>query len=1000
MPPISHRPRRAVGAFLAAATAALTIALPNLSAAQPSGAQLAGAPGAKAAAAPVRYEAESAVITEGAAESNHDGFSGSGFVNFDNKTGSYVEFTVDAPAAGSATLTLGYANGTDANRPLDIAVNGDQAADDLAFPSTGAWTNWQSVTTTVTLKAGANTIRTTSAAAEGGPNLDYVDVTAADGPAGTDYEAESAQISQGAAESNHDGYSGTGFVNFDVVTGAYVEFSVDAAQAGPARLDFRYASPSADRPLDIAVGGATVADDLSFPATGAWTTWKTVSVNATLKAGSNKVRATTSGVDGPNLDKLTVTPTGPADTERPTAPANLRKDKEPTATTVSLAWDAATDNVGVTGYDIYQHGQLMKKVGPDVLAATVESLDPETSYDWTVFARDAAGNASEASNAVTIATLPAPPDTEPPTTPGNLTSPSKTATTVDLSWAASSDNVKVTGYEIYRDGALSGTSETTSTSVAGLTPNTAYAFKVRAYDLKGNKSAFTPEITVTTSGTQPGGTPDPGTVSTIASGVDVAWGLGFLPDGTGIFTERNTFNVYKLTKSGTKTLVGKVPNSQTTGGEGGLLGLEVSPTFATDHYLYFVHTSSEGNRIARMTLENNTLSGYKVLLQGMEKSRYHNGGRLRFGPDGKLYATMGDAQTESRAQDRNSLNGKILRINPDGSIPSDNPFGNAVWSLGHRNPQGLDFDSKGRLWESEFGNSVMDEVNLIQKGGNYGWPNCEGTSGDCSGSGYIAPKKTWSTSSASPSGLTIINDHVFVATTVGKRVYRMRIDSSSNLVEQKTYFQGTYDRLRTVEVDHDGDIWLTTSTDKDGTDGNDRILRIDIVYSDDGTAGDFKLSSGAFNDNATIPTRHTCAGDGTAGQDPSPPLAWGAGTTGGRSWAIVFADVANGGNKLHWAIWDIPAAKLSLPEALGSGFNVPGQDGAKQKAMGSGANAQQYFGPCPGGSTHPYTFTLYAVNSSTVPGINSGSSMAEIETAIKNASTANVKLRGNSNAGT
>ncbi|MGO4426436.1 PQQ-dependent sugar dehydrogenase, partial [Streptomyces sp. MCAF7] len=236
------------------------------------------------------------------------------------------------------------------------------------------------------------------------------------------------------------------------------------------------------------------------------------------------------------------------------------------------------------------------------------------------------------------------------------------------SWAASSDNVKVTGYEIYRDGALSGTSETTSTSVAGLTPNTAYAFKVRAYDLKGNKSAFTPEITVTTSGTQPGGTPDPGAVSTIASGVDVAWGLGFLPDGTGIFTERNTFNVYKLTKSGTKTLVGKVPNAQTTGGEGGLLGLEVSPTFATDHYLYFVHTSSEGNRIARMTLENNTLSGYKVLLQGMEKSRYHNGGRLRFGPDGKLYATMGDAQTESRAQDRNSLNGKILRINPDGSI--------------------------------------------------------------------------------------------------------------------------------------------------------------------------------------------------------------------------------------------------------------------------------------------------------------------------------------------
>ncbi|MGW3625521.1 PQQ-dependent sugar dehydrogenase [Streptomyces sp. NPDC000880] len=412
--------------------------------------------------------------------------------------------------------------------------------------------------------------------------------------------------------------------------------------------------------------------------------------------------------------------------------------------------------------------------------------------------------------------------------------------------------------------------------------------------------------------------------------------MGFLPDGTGVYAERNTFNVYKLSKAGHKTLLGKVPNSQTTGGEGGLMGIEISPNFNTDHYLYFLHTSSDGNRLARMKLENNALSGYTVLLDGMEKSRFHNGGRLRFGPDGKLYASMGDAQSSSRAQDKNSLNGKILRINQDGSIPSDNPFGNAVWSLGHRNPQGLDFDSKGLLWQAEFGNSNVDEVNLIQKGGNYGWPNCEGTAGDCSG--YIAPKKTWSTASASPSGLTIINDHVFVATTRGERVYRLRIDSSSNLVEQRTYFQGTYDRLRTVEVDHDGDIWLTTSTDKDGTNGNDRILLIDIVYS--------------------------------------------------------------GGNKLHWAIWDIPAANLSLPEGLGSGFNVPGQDGAKQKAMGSGANSQKFFGPCPGGATHPYTFTLYAADPATVPGLTSGSSMAQIETAIKNASTANVKLHGNSNAGT
>ncbi|WP_405600423.1 PQQ-dependent sugar dehydrogenase [Streptomyces sp. NBC_01410] len=761
------------------------------------------------------------------------------------------------------------------------------------------------------------------------------------------YEAESATISQGAVESNHAGYSGTGFVNFQAVAGASVEFTVDSAQAAAAKLDFRYANGStASRAMDITVNGTPVADDLAFPVTGAWTTWKTVTANAALKAGSNKIRATTSAGDGPNLDKLTVTASGPADTEKPTPPADLRKDKEPTASTVSLAWGASTDNVKVTGYDIYQHGQLMKSVDGSTLAATVEGLNPETSYDWTVFARDAAANVSAASNAVTIATLPAPPDNEAPSIPGNLRSTGKTATSVDLAWNPSTDNVKVTGYDIYRDGAAAGTSDSTSATIAGLKANTAYKFKVRAFDLKGNKSGFGPEITVTTGGSLPGGVPDPGTVSTLAGGVDVAWGLLFLPDGSGIYTERNTFNVYRLTKSGQKTLIGKVPGVVGTGGEGGLLGIEISPGFTTDHYLYFTHSASEGNRIVRMKYENNALSDYKILLQGMEKSRFHNGGRLRFGPDGKLYASMGDAQSGSRAQDKNSLNGKILRINPDGTVPSDNPFGNAVWSLGHRNPQGLDFDSQGRLWQAEFGNSIMDEVNLIQKGGNYGWPNCEGTSGSCSG--YIAPKKTWPTSSASPSGLTIINDHVFVATTVGERVYRLRIDANSNLVEQKTYFQGTYDRLRTVEVDHDGDIWLTTSTDKDGTAGNDRVLLIDIVYSGGSPQpGEFKLTSGAFNDNATIPAKYTCAGDGTAGQDPSPPLAWGAGSSGARSYAIVFADVANSGNKLHWAIWDIPAARLSLPEGLGSGFDVPGQNGAKQKAMGSGANAQKFFGPAP-----------------------------------------------------
>ena len=195
----------------------------------------------------------------------------------------------------------------------------------------------------------------------------------------------------------------------------------------------------------------------------------------------------------------------------------------------------------------------------------------------------------------------------------------------------------------------------------------------------------------------------------------------------------------------------------------------------------------------------------------------------------------------------------------------------------------------------------------------------------------------------------------------------MRIDATANLVDQQIYFQGTYNRLRTVEVDQDGDIWLTTSTDKDGSAGNDRILHVDIVYEGGDPPGGFALSSTAFADNALIPAKYTCAGDGSPGQDPSPPFAWGE-STGAQAYAIVFADRVNNGNKLHWAIWDIPAATKTLPENLGAGFTVPNQGGAKQKAMGSGANSQKFFGPCPGGNTNPYTFTLYALNTATVSG--------------------------------
>ncbi|SMD23131.1 Glucose/arabinose dehydrogenase, beta-propeller fold [Lentzea albidocapillata] len=952
----------------------------------------------EALAAPVRYEAENATISQGVVESNHAGFSGAGFVNVDNVAGSSVEFTVTASKAGQAKLVFRYANGTTANRPVDVSVNGALAADERAFAGTGAWTTWMSAENTVNLNAGSNKIKLTSTGATGGPNLDYLEVEELAPVPALEQEAEDATISQGVVESNWAGFSGRGFVNYNNVIGSSVEYTINAESGGEHDLTFRYANgTTADRPVSVTVDGAN-AQTVSFPGTGAWTTWQTRTAKVTLHAGANRIKATaTTANGGPNADKLTAVLVGPPDNEAPTPPRNLQFVSS-THNSVSLKWEAATDNVGVTGYDIYQHGQLVTSVG-NVLEATATGLRPDVEYDWTVFAKDRAGNVSQASNNVPGRTKPAPVDNQAPTTPGTLRSTGATSTSVAIAWGASSDNVAVTGYEIHFDGVLKQTADgsATSATVAGLVTGQTYAVKVRAKDAAGNLSPFSNEISVKPTAGGGTGVPNPGTVKQIASGVDVAWGLAFLPDGSALVTERETFNVLRVTEAGAKTVVGKVPGAMGTNGEGGALGIEVSPKFASDRFVYVYHTYSGGNRLVRAQFDGTQLTGWTTLLDGVPKNRYHNGGRLRFSPDGRyLFISTGDAQNGNNAQNLNTNAGKILRLNADGSIPSDNPFpGKAIWSYGHRNVQGLDFDSQGRLWASEFGNSRQDEVNLITKGGNYGWEPCEGTIGSCAGT--VPPKKTWSTSQASPSGLTIINDYVFVATTVGQRIYRMRIDAGGNLVDQQIYFQGTYNRLRTVEVDREGDIWLTTTTDKDGSAGNDRIMHIDIVYEGGGSA--FKLSSPAFADDAMIPAKHTCAGDGVAGQDPSPSFAWGE-SAGAQAYAIVFADRVNNGNKLHWAIWDIPGGSRSLPENLGSGFAVPGQGAAKQKAMGSGANSLKYFGPCPGGSTNPYTFTLYALNTATVPGITSGSSMAQIETAIKNASVAGTVLRGRSNART
>ncbi|MFF5209668.1 YbhB/YbcL family Raf kinase inhibitor-like protein [Streptosporangium sp. NPDC000396] len=941
-----------------------------------------------AAAAPTRYEAENATISQGAVESNHPGFSGTGFVNTDNAAGSYVEFTVNAATAGTAAVAIRYANGTTINRPADVAVNGTVVSAGRAFNGTGSWSTWATSTLTAPLNAGSNTVRITATTAGGAPNLDFVDVEVA--APSSDYQAENATISQGAVESNHAGYTGTGFVNYDNVAGSYVEFTVNAATAGNYSLTFRFANgTTTDRPMDISVNGTPVSAGLSFPGTGAWTTWVEKSVTAGLVAGANRVRAgATTANGGPNLDRLSAS--APADSVPPTTPANLRVVGEVKPTSVELAWEASTDNVGVALYEIYNGGNVIKTVGGNVTTAEVTNLTPNTRYVLSVLARDGAGNASPGSNNVDITTPPSD-DTQPPTVPAGLRAVSVAATSVTLAWNASTDNIGVTGYNVYRDGTKFATVPDLTATADGLTPNTAYSFTVEAFDANGNTSARSAPLPVRTTGQAGGG--DPVYDKDVAK-LDLPWGVAFLPDNSALVAERDRFEIVRVTLNGQKTVVGKITEAVTTVGEGGLLGLALSPNFAADHYVYAYHTSSSDNRVVRFKFENGQIGPREPIVTGISKAKFHNGGRIKFGPDGMLYITTGDALEGTRAQNLGSLNGKILRVTPTGAGAPGNPFPNAprVYSLGHRNPQGIAWDSQGRLWSSEFGDGTWDELNLIQAGRNYGWPNCEGR---CSNSAYVNPVQQWSVSSASPSGIEIVNDWIYMAAVRGARLWVMKITGNTTDTP-RAFFNGRWGRLRTVVKTPDGGLWLTsTNNDKNG--GTPSTIDNDIVRLR--FAGQpFSLTSGAFAGNGTIPARHTCAQDGVSGNDISPPLAWSGAPAAAQSYAITFIDTANGGK--HWVIWDIPADRLSLPEGLGLGFTVPEVAGAKQKAMGSGNKALQYFGPCPGGSTHRYEFTLYAVDTATLPGVSSGSSVAAVETAILGHDVASVKLAGNSNAGT
>lgn len=316
------------------------------------------------------------------------------------------------------------------------------------------------------------------------------------------------------------------------------------------------------------------------------------------------------------------------------------------------------------------------------------------------------------------------------------------------------------------------------------------------------------------------------TVSTVARGLNVPWGVAFLPDGDALVAER-AGRVRRVAKDGNRlSTVGRLPGVVEQG-EGGLLGLAVSPRYSRDRWVYAYMTTADDNRIVRFKL--NAPRTLRTVVRGLASGSIHNGGRIAFGPDGKLYAGVGDVGDGDLAQDRGSQSGKILRMNPDGSVPRDNPIrGSRVWSLGHRNVQGLTWDGGKRMWAAEFGQNTYDEINLIRKGRNYGWPDVEGKG--TGGGRFVSPSVVWSTSEASPSGVTYLKGALWVAALGGERLWRVPLNGARTGTPQALY-SGDYGRIRTTVAAPDGSLWMTTSN-RDGrgdpADEDDRILRVDV----------------------------------------------------------------------------------------------------------------------------------------------------------------------------
>lgn len=324
-------------------------------------------------------------------------------------------------------------------------------------------------------------------------------------------------------------------------------------------------------------------------------------------------------------------------------------------------------------------------------------------------------------------------------------------------------------------------------------------------------------------------------VRTVAEGLNTPWGLAPLPDGDLLVSSRDEATITRVDgETGKKTELGEVPGVSPAG-EGGLMGLALSPDYASDHMIYAYFTSASDNRIVRVLYDEQRPAGEQLgapdtIFKGIPKGFIHNGGRIAFGPDKMLYAGTGESGETGLSQDKESLGGKILRLTPEGEPAPGNPFPDSpVYSYGHRNVQGLAWDAKQRLFAAEFGQDTWDELNAIKPGGNYGWPEVEGKSDN---SKYRNPLAQWGTDDASPSGIAYAEGSMWMAGLKGQRLWRVPLDGTEASADPQAFLEGEYGRLRTV-VSAGGDkLWVTTSnTDGRGDpkDGDDRILEVQVT---------------------------------------------------------------------------------------------------------------------------------------------------------------------------